>query len=79
MADTKRFNEDLFYGKLGEIRFYSYVKFNEGFTGIDDVSNIKQFQDLDVDFVLHQTDGKDLWVEVKNDKETDKTGHVFTN
>lgn len=68
---TTKFQKDLIVGSKGEILMYSYLKSLNNVHSILDVSKIPKFQEIDVDFLVTTEDGKEVWVEVKYDRQTD--------
>lgn len=69
------FKKDHQSGKRGEAIFADYLS-RKGFK-FEDVSENKEYQDDDVDFVVESKLGKKVSFEVKNDSMIHKTGNIF--
>lgn len=68
------FEKSLEQGKIGEDIVFEYLK--NKFEKVVDVSDDKQYQSDDVDFLCYR-DNKEFKVEVKTDYRMDKTGNLF--
>ena len=69
------FKDDLEVGKRAE-KFIKEALAARGHK-VTDVSDDKEYQRLDIDFVLENDNGQQTTLEVKNDLRSEETGNVF--
>jgi len=69
------FYDDLAIGKRGEKLVKDAIA-ARGHT-VEDLSNIEEYQDLDIDLRLTDKKGVSITMEVKNDIKSNYTGNVF--
>lgn len=71
------FKQDLEKAEVSEMKFYDMVKGAKGYE-VRDVRYIKEYQDIDVDFVLVRTKtGEEINIEIKSDDGIAKWGNVL--
>ena len=69
------FGDSIKVGKVGEKMIYNYIKDNYKFSSIENVSNVKEYQDKDVDFICSYTNDKIYEIEIKTD--TYDSGNLY--
>lgn len=69
------FKDSLYLGKEGEKIIYKYFKETNKYKQIIDVSNNKNFQEKDIDFILIDKYNQEIYIEVKTDYYD--TGNIF--
>ena len=77
-----KMKNQLAVGKIGEsvcINFLTWCCSQQkwGFSSFEDVRHIKKYQDEDVDFLIHKTDGTVISLEAKTDTYGHETGNIF--
>ena len=69
------FNKSIKTGDFGEQIIKNYFKNNPNIIDVIDVSQDKQYQDKDIDFLVKLKSGEDISIELKTD--TYDTGNIF--
>lgn len=67
------FQKDLQIGKVGECAVASYMATRNH--KVEDVSDNKEYQDMDIDMIVINKDGQKCTIEVKSDKKIGETGN----
>lgn len=62
-----KFQTDIKRGKIGEEKVHQYLLSRRNVSKVVDVSGVKQFQQMDIDFFIEKTDGTIYSIEVKTD------------
>jgi len=70
------FDIDLKFGARGEDVIYNYLRHSPKTKVIMDVSQAKTFQEEDVDFIVQTIDNQVYKVEIKTDRQADRTGNI---
>ena len=76
MLEARQFVDDLIFGRKGEDRVFNYLRHHKQTKAIMDVTKDKKYQEDDIDFLVQTIEDKIYHIEVKNDKQTDKTGNI---
>lgn len=71
-----KFSNDLNTGKIGEKKVYKYLSHNKKIKHIEDVTENKEYQNMDVDFICYNEDDKKCFIEVKTDTIAHKSGNI---
>lgn len=69
------FNTSNAVGQIGEIAIIKWLENNPKVESVEDVTNDKFFQNLDIDLLVHNVDKRDYSVEIKTD--TYVSGNFF--
>lgn len=70
------FAADLADGAIGERAAWDKLQHMQGIRSVVDVRDDKFFQDNDVDFLVESYSRQFVWVEVKTDRQADRTGNI---
>lgn len=74
-ASDEKFYADLQYAEIGEALVWQMLNECEITDYVEDVRKDVRYQALDIDFVLHKTDGNIMKIEVKTDRLGHRTGN----
>ena len=72
---THDFQKSIEVGKYGETLIEKYLKNHTKVSSVINVSGQKEYQDIDIDYVVHFKNGKQHTIELKTD--TYNSGNIF--
>ena len=70
------FKEDLDVGHIGEFVCWNMFQRMRGIRSVVDVRDDSYFQSVDVDFLVENINRQFIWMEVKTDLQTYRTGNI---